>query len=156
MLPLPMYPTPLPAGNASTPLCHARLVQKHCCEAAVQDGICAKGITAAKRPGACELSSFQGDLWEVKTAKLYVSTSALHVFFCTHTCRAPAGYLPLAQMCCECCELGMLMQKEARDCELPIALSTPCWATARACCQDGHRGPALPATPGKGARFFSA
>ncbi|XP_035384035.1 fibulin-1 [Electrophorus electricus] len=92
-----------------------RLVQKHCCEAAVQDGICAKGITAAKRPGACELSSFQGDLWEVKTAK----------------------------MCCECCELGMLMQKEAHDCELPIALSTPCWATARACCQDGRRGPAL-------------
>ncbi|XP_076860926.1 fibulin-1-like [Brachyhypopomus gauderio] len=96
---------------------HCRLTQALCCEAAVQVGLCDTGITTARRGGGCDLSSPQGDLGEVKTAKT----------------------------CCECCELGLLTQREARGCELPPALSAPCWATARACCLDGRRDPTQPA-----------
>ncbi|XP_066523169.1 fibulin-1-like [Hoplias malabaricus] len=99
---------------ASLPRVHhsypCRLVQDQCCDAAVKNRLCAKGVEKARTQGVCELSSFQGDSCEVKTV----------------------------QMCCECCVLGLLAQRGSPDCGLQISVSVSCRSVAQACCQGKH------------------
>ncbi|XP_007237156.4 fibulin-1 [Astyanax mexicanus] len=84
-----------------------RVIQEQCCDAAVTDSLCVKGIESARRRGVCERSSFQGDSCKVKTS----------------------------QMCCECCTLGLLSRRDSGLCELQISVSVSCRSVARACCE---------------------
>ncbi|KAL6459929.1 hypothetical protein MHYP_G00316880 [Metynnis hypsauchen] len=89
------------------------VVQEQCCDTAVKDRLCAKGMDSAKKQGVCELSSFHEDACEAKTS----------------------------QMCCECCVLGLLAQKESHECVLRISVSVSCQSVARACCEGRRHSP---------------
>ncbi|KAI5617817.1 fibulin-1 precursor [Silurus asotus] len=84
-----------------------RMAQKQCCEAALKESVCTDGMASAKRNEVCDLF-LQTDPFKVKTAK----------------------------MCCECCLLGLLTQRENHSCELQIPITVHCRNVARACCME--------------------
>ena len=47
----------------------------------------------------------------------------------------------LIQMCCECCVLGLLAQKESHECLLRISVSVSCQSVARVCCEGRQHSP---------------
>ncbi|KAI4887833.1 hypothetical protein NFI96_026522 [Prochilodus magdalenae] len=83
-----------------------RLVQEQCCDSAVKDTFCEKGMDSAKKHGVCERSSVHGDSCEARTA----------------------------QMCCECCVLGLLAQRNSQ-CVLQLSVSMSCRSVVQACCE---------------------
>ncbi|KAK2832382.1 hypothetical protein Q7C36_015844 [Tachysurus vachellii] len=95
-----------------------RMAQKQCCQAALKENLCTNGMKSAKSTGVCDFL-FQTDSYKVNTAK----------------------------MCCECCVLGLLAQKENYTCELHISVTVHCRNVARACCVEKQRGLTLQVSP---------
>ncbi|XP_034169275.2 fibulin-1 [Pangasianodon hypophthalmus] len=89
-----------------------RMAQKQCCQAALEESLCTNGRTSAKRNGVCDFSFFETDPYKANTA----------------------------MMCCECCVLGLLAQRDNRTCELQIPVTVHCRNVARACCMEKEHG----------------
>ena len=138
-----------------------RIVQAQCCAAAVRDQLCDKGITMAKRQGACERPFFSGQVWETKISKvlpnvnifdLYTSPcshntlyksihsgncfpDSIEIRFLLYDCFPAPPPLSPVQMCCDCCMLGLITVSRASSCELQgLFMERQCTHTAKTCC----------------------
>lgn len=59
-----------------TPLFVFSIAHEQCCQSAVRDRLCDKGIRMSREQGACERPFFQGEAWETKISKVVLSPYA--------------------------------------------------------------------------------